>query len=95
MFLGRRNLIATASRTARQFSTAPRKSPLIIGGQHVQSKSDKWFEVRNPATQEVVTLVPQATPAELQSAADAAQTAFYDWRRTSVSNRQRVMFKYL
>jgi malonate-semialdehyde dehydrogenase (acetylating)/methylmalonate-semialdehyde dehydrogenase len=43
------------------------------------------------ATQEVVTLVPQATPQELEHAAKSAADAFKSWRKTSVLTRQRVM----
>ncbi|KAJ1548409.1 Methylmalonate-semialdehyde dehydrogenase [acylating] mitochondrial [Cladochytrium tenue] len=44
------------------------------------------------ATQELVTLVPQATPGELQRASDAAAAAFVGWRKSTVLARQRVMF---
>ena len=38
-----------------------REIPLIIDGERVQSKSDEWLDVLNPATQEVVARVPMAT----------------------------------
>uniref|UniRef100_A0A0G4HJB8 methylmalonate-semialdehyde dehydrogenase (CoA acylating) n=1 Tax=Chromera velia CCMP2878 TaxID=1169474 RepID=A0A0G4HJB8_9ALVE len=78
---------------ARHFSSAGAKTiPLIINGAEVQSKSSNFFEVRNPATQEVLAKCPQATSEELEAAAAAAQAAYPAWRNTPVSARQRVMF---
>jgi malonate-semialdehyde dehydrogenase (acetylating)/methylmalonate-semialdehyde dehydrogenase len=47
--------------------------------------------VHNPATQELVTRVPQATPKELKEAAHAASLAFKTWRKSSILARQRIM----
>ena len=70
---------------------APQKVPLFIDGEFIQSQTDKWIEVRNPATQEIVSLVPEPTKAELEYAATAAQHAFKDWKRSTVLTRQKVM----
>jgi len=66
----------------------------LIDGKFVQSKSNEWIDIHNPATNEVVAQVPQATRAEMQAASDAAQRAFPAWRDMSISARARVMFKY-
>ncbi|PJF19107.1 Methylmalonate-semialdehyde dehydrogenase (Acylating) [Paramicrosporidium saccamoebae] len=76
----------------RAYSSAKRV-PLFINGQFLQSQTQEWIPVHNPATQEVLSLVPQTTPAELQQAAEAAQKAFESWRKTSVVTRQTAMFK--
>lgn len=73
------------------FSTA--KIPLYINGKFVESKTDKWIPVHNPATGEVISQCPQATPAELKAATDAAAAAFPAWRNTPVTARQRHMFE--
>lgn len=39
--------------------------PLLIDGELVQSTTDRWRDVLNPATQEVVARVPMATAEEL------------------------------
>ena len=46
---------AVAARTmARSMSTAaPQRLPLFINGEFVQSKSKKWIDVYNPATNKV------------------------------------------
>lgn len=45
------------------------------------------------ATQEVVSRVPETTPAEFQAAVDAAKAAFPAWRATAVPTRARVFLK--
>ncbi|EGF83884.1 hypothetical protein BATDEDRAFT_8649 [Batrachochytrium dendrobatidis JAM81] len=67
------------------------ETQLYINGQFMNSQTNQWIELRNPATQEIVTYVPQATPAELKEAARTSQEAFKTWRKTSVLSRQRIM----
>ncbi|CAO3563366.1 unnamed protein product [Mortierella alpina] len=71
-------------------SSIPR-TKLFMNGEFIDSKTDKWIELRNPATQEIVTLVPEATPEELKYAADSAAEAFKTWKKTSILHRQRKM----
>jgi len=75
-------------------SAARPKTQNLIGGKWSDSAATKWFQVRNPATQEVVTEVPQSTPSELEAAGAAAQSAAEMWSQTPIIIRQRVMFKY-
>lgn len=65
--------------------------PHLIGGKQVQSKTNEWRDVINPATQEVVARVPFATPEELHMAVADAKLAYASWRNTSQSTRTRVM----
>jgi len=76
----------------RQASAATTK--LFINGKMVESSTSDWIDLHNPATNEVVTRVPKATQAEMQSAVDAAKTAFQSWSKTSVLTRQQIMFNY-
>ncbi|QBG37723.1 CoA-acylating methylmalonate-semialdehyde dehydrogenase [Litorilituus sediminis] len=71
-----------------------REVPLIIGGEKVRSKSDKWLDVLNPATQEVVARVPIATPEEVKAAVDSAEQAFKSWSQVSLTNRMRIMLNF-
>ncbi|GAB5592573.1 hypothetical protein Unana1_07473 [Umbelopsis nana] len=64
----------------------------FINGEAVESSTDRWIELRNPATQELLTLVPETTREEFDAATSAAEHAFKEWRQTSVLSRQRVMF---
>lgn len=71
-----------------------KKVPLYINGEFVQSKSDKWIDVTNPATQEVIAQVPCATQDEMKQAVESAQKAFLTWKEVAVSERARVMMRY-
>ncbi len=74
-------------------ATAP-AVPLYIGGKTVQSKSNEWRDVINPATQEVVARVPMATRAEIDQAVASAKAAYASWRNTSLGTRMRIMLKF-
>ncbi|KAL8814044.1 MAG: hypothetical protein Q9223_006705 [Gallowayella weberi] len=66
----------------------------FIKNQLVQSKSTEWISLHDPATQRLVTKVPQSTDAELQEAVNQAQDAFPGWRETSILKRQQLMFRF-
>lgn len=70
------------------------KVKLLIGGDFQDSATDKWVNVTNPATQEVVSRLPETTAAEFNAAVAAAKAAFPAWRATPVPTRQRVMLKF-
>jgi acyl-CoA reductase-like NAD-dependent aldehyde dehydrogenase len=61
---------------------------MTIGGRAVQSQSAASFEVRNPSTGEVIGTAPNASPADLDSAVAAAQTAFTRWSKQSDAELQ-------
>jgi malonate-semialdehyde dehydrogenase (acetylating)/methylmalonate-semialdehyde dehydrogenase len=66
---------------------------LFIDGEFVESKTTKWLDVHNPATNEVVSRVPEATAAEMDAAVASAQSAFPAWSQTSVMTRQAIMLE--
>ncbi|KAK3751859.1 hypothetical protein QZH41_009666 [Actinostola sp. cb2023] len=74
-------------------SGIPATTQLFINGQFLESKSSKWIDLHNPATNEVVTKVPEATQDEMEAAVNAASAAFPAWSETSILARQQVMFK--
>ena len=53
-----------------------------INGQWVESKTDQWLEVKNPAKDEVIALCPETTKEEIDRTVRAAQEAFWNWRTT-------------
>ncbi|KAF8647903.1 hypothetical protein AX16_006435 [Volvariella volvacea WC 439] len=65
----------------------------FIGGQFVESNTSEWIELHDPATQTVLTRVPQTTSTEFEQAVDAASHAFKTWSRTSVLTRQRFVLE--
>ena len=68
--------------------------PLLINGQMVQSQTDAFIPVTDPATQNVIAEVPCATSAEVDAAIAAAQIAFESWKETPVGERARLMLRY-
>ncbi|MFT5720173.1 MAG: malonate-semialdehyde dehydrogenase (acetylating)/methylmalonate-semialdehyde dehydrogenase [Motiliproteus sp.] len=70
------------------------KVPMIINGEHVETLSNVWVDVLNPATQDVVARVPFATLAEVDAAVASAKEAFKSWRKVSVAKRQAIMLRF-
>lgn len=65
----------------------------FINGQFVESKTDKWIDLHNPATGEIVCRVPESTQEEMEEATAGCAEAFKSWRNVPVQTRARVMFK--
>ncbi|SES12663.1 CoA-acylating methylmalonate-semialdehyde dehydrogenase [Psychrobacillus sp. OK032] len=66
----------------------------FINGQWVKSTTEKYEEVPNPATGEIIAEVPISTQEDLDNAVKAAKKAFVKWRKTAVPQRSRILFKY-
>jgi acyl-CoA reductase-like NAD-dependent aldehyde dehydrogenase len=64
-----------------------------IGGRWVPAESKDALEVRNPATDEVLALVPLSGDAEVGAAVRAASDAFPAWRATPPQERARYLYK--
>lgn len=79
---------------ARSYASSVPTTKLFINNEFVESKTTKWVDVHNPATNEVVTKVPEATKDEMKAAVAAAKTAFPKWSETTVLTRQQIMFRY-
>ena len=63
-----------------------------IGGEWRTSSADDRLEVTNPATADVLSLVPLSPAAEVDEAAQAAAAAFPEWRRTPAVDRVQHLF---
>lgn len=66
----------------------------LIDGKFVESQTTEWFDLTNPATQEVIAKVPQTTEDEINEAVACAKAAFKTWRKTPISTRARIFLKY-
>lgn len=66
----------------------------MINGQFVDSKTNRFIDVHNPATNEVISRTPEATKEEMDAAVNAAAEAYKDWKTSSLISRQNIMFKY-
>ncbi len=74
--------------------TAIAKVKLLIAGELIDSSSNQWRDIINPATQQVLAQVPFATQAEVDAAISAAAEAFKTWRKTPIGARARIFLKY-
>lgn len=70
-------------------------TPYFVDNEFHLSKTAEYIDVHDPATDHVVTRVPQMTNDELQSTVKSAQKAFASWKNMSVIARQRIMFKFV
>lgn len=68
--------------------------PLYIHGERVESKSERHTPVYNPATQDVLGMLPETSQDEFEQAIVSSKEAFASWSRTPVPQRARVMFKF-
>jgi len=66
----------------------------VIGGAWQESTTDRWIDVHNPATNEVVTRVPHSTNDEMNAAVASAKEAYKTWSKTTPLTRQQIMLKY-
>ncbi|KAI3118678.1 hypothetical protein CBS147330_8901 [Penicillium roqueforti] len=65
----------------------------FLDNELVGSKTTTWIEVHDPATNNVVSRVPETTLSECKAAVISAQNAFPAWRDTSIMKRQEMIFK--
>ena len=66
---------------------------LLVDGKFVESQTQEWHGVVNPATQEVLAQVPFATDSEIETAVAAAKKAYKTWKNTPLAARARIMLK--
>lgn len=64
---------------------------LFINGQWLGTEGRVTEEVLNPATGQVLALLPHASPQDLAAAVDGAQAAFAGWRGTAPQERSRIL----
>ncbi len=66
-----------------------------INGNWQNSNESQTVDVTNPANQEILVKVPngKANAKDIESAVEAAATAFLDWSRTPVNQRVQYLFK--
>ncbi len=82
--------------------TVPVQHPMYIDGQFVARQGDAWIDVINPATEEVISRIPDGTAEDARKAIDAAERAQAGWealpaieraswlRKISAGIRERV-----
>ncbi|TMB88656.1 MAG: aldehyde dehydrogenase [Chloroflexi bacterium] len=66
---------------------------MIIEGERAKAASGKTYEVRNPATGEIVDEVPAGGPADVDKAAQAAWKAFASWSKLAPAKRAEILHR--
>lgn len=59
--------------------SAPVQHPMYINGQFVSWQGDAWIDVVNPATEELLSRIPDGGAQEARQAIDAAARAQPEW----------------
>ncbi|WAP52472.1 gamma-aminobutyraldehyde dehydrogenase [Arthrobacter sp. ATA002] len=65
----------------------------FINGEFVPARGTEQLEIVNPVNGEVVASSPVSVQADVDAAMDAAHTAFRTWKRTTPSERQRMLLR--
>ena len=66
-----------------------------IGGTWGDAKCDKYLDVENPSTGDVIAKVPLSTADEVKRAIDSARAAFPEWSKTPIPRRTDYMYALL
>ena len=66
----------------------------FVDNKFVPSNASTWIDLLDPATNNLVTRVPQSTTEELQAAVKSAEKAFPSWKATSIMAKQQIMFRF-
>ncbi|MFD2307859.1 CoA-acylating methylmalonate-semialdehyde dehydrogenase [Enterococcus termitis] len=74
--------------------TEIRKLKNYIGGKWLDSRTEAYEKVYNPATTEVLCEVPLSTKEDLDAAVENAKAAFETWKQLAVPRRARILFSY-
>ena len=63
-----------------------------IGGKETSAIDERWIEVKNPATGEVIDRVPSGTAEDVARAVDAADAATGGWKKKPLRERGMILF---
>lgn len=74
---------------------APKNTTNFLDNKFIASSATDWVDVHDPATNNLVTRVPQSTADEMCAAVDAAEASFPAWRAKSIMARQQIMFHFV
>ena len=72
--------------------STPVKLKPFIGGNFTESATEKYMDVFNPSTGEVIAQAPCCTKGEVEKAIAAAKAAYPGWRNTPAHKRAQLFF---
>ena len=67
--------------------------PLLQSGQWLEVKSDRWSDVFNPSTGQVIARVPLCSAEQTAAVVEAAAAVQPAWAATPIVERARIMFR--
>ena len=70
------------------------KLKFFINGEWRESKTDKYYDIYNPSTGEVIAQTPCCTKEEVEEAVQAAKDAFESWAAIPVMKRVQILYKF-
>ena len=85
-----------------QYSPAPESTEIVsikdtyglfVDGEFVDPKEGEYFKTINPATEEVLAAIPEASEVDIDRAVTAARTAFPKWAGLSGVDRAKFLFR--
>jgi Aldehyde dehydrogenase family len=79
--------------THHSLVSTPTETCNFIDNRLQRSQTDRWIDLRDPATQQPVTRVPETTHEEMLRAVHSAERAFGTWKKTSLLSRQQILFR--
>ena len=71
-----------------------KKLRYFIDGKSGLSNTQKYYDIMDPSTGEVIANAPCCTEDEVNLAVEAAHKAFPNWRDTPVIVRVQILFKF-
>lgn len=85
---------AAGYRKSHEHVVNAQDTPNFLDNTFVSSAASQWIDLKDPATNQHITRVPETTDEELQRAVDSAERAFPAWKATSLLHKQQIMFKF-
>jgi len=83
----------TTAKESKDHILLKEKYDLFINGKFVKSKSRKYFNSVNPATDEIIAKISEANKEDINFAVKAANTAFKSWSKLKAKERAKYIFR--
>src|SRR5437773_1943031 len=74
-------------------TVTPELSKNLINGKWVEARSRQTMPSTNPATGEVLGVVPKSGPEDITAAVEAAKSVFEKWRKYPAPRRAEILFR--
>jgi malonate-semialdehyde dehydrogenase (acetylating)/methylmalonate-semialdehyde dehydrogenase len=85
----------TTSYPSSHDKVEPVDTPYFVDNKFLSSSTKSYVDLHDPATNHLITRIPENTDAEMIAAVDSAERAFKEWSQTSVLKRQQIMFRFV